>query len=306
MQYSLNAQINNKSNRAERANSIRFATCAAALLLLTLLQGCSPISTPNKQEHALETLDVNELKMTMLADISSTIVSDAELANDVKIDISRLAITPLRSSALVQIAGNDAITRPVAVTFQKAFEQSLVNMIGEAQVTQAAAIIHTRKPTTPLCNPPKQALKQTMTPSIQADPKRIKTIQDRTVTLRTMARNGPPLDLYVAYVREGLDKRSPQEQAIYRQEVNDKNNTSLHDEELTCAEMPDEIVGASYLMTTKLGNTLYFANNGTQTVEAANRTNWRYWFGGLKQAPVDQRYKEVFEYLKECGMDIRL
>ena len=240
----------------------------------------------------------------MLADISSTVVSDSELAGTVKTDIARLAITPLRRSPEVQIAGNDEVTRPVAVSFQKAFEQSLTNMIDESQLKHAAAIIHTRKPTTPLCNPAGKALRQTMSAAMENDPGRIKTIEDRTVTLRRMAQNGPPMDLYVAYIKGGLDKRSTQEQAIYRKEINNPDNPSLHDEEMACTEMPDEIVGASYVLTTKLGNTLYFANNGTQAVDAEGSTLWRYWFGSLKDAPVDQRYKEVFKYLKECGLDI--
>ena len=278
-----------------------------ALLLLSaaVLTGCSSgPSSQEKGEVALEKLDVNELKMTMLADISSTVVSDGELASNIKTDIARLAITPLRRSPEVQIAGNDEITRPVAVSFQKAFEQSLMNMIDEAQLSQAAAIIHTRKPTTPMCNPAGKALRQTMSVSMQDDPHRAKTIEDRTVTLRRMAQNGPPMELYVAYVKGGLDKRSPEEQLIYKKEINDPANTSLHDEQMACTEMPDEIVGASYVLTTKLGHTLYFANNGTQAADAGGSTLWRYWFGSLKDAPVDKRYKEVFKYLKECGLDI--
>ncbi|MRI32322.1 hypothetical protein EOPP23_04845 [Endozoicomonas sp. OPT23] len=258
-------------------------------------------NSPNK---ALEKLDISELKMAMLADISSTVVSDGELSGEVKTDIARLAITPLRRSPEIQIAGNDAITRPVAVTFQKAFEQSLLNMIAESQVSDAAAIIHTRKPTTPLCNPAKQALKASMAKAMQSDPKRIKTIEDRTVTLRDMASTGAPLNLHVAYIKGGLDQRSTTEQAVYRQEIENAANTSLHDDEMNCTEMPDDIVGASYILKTKMGHTLYFANNGTQAKDAGKQTLWRYWFGGLNDASVDKRYNEVMDYLKECGLDL--
>lgn len=276
------------------------------MLLTLVLAGCGSVSPPEEPKSALETLDVNELKMNMLTDISSTIFSDGELDSDIKTDIARLAISPLRRSPDVQIAGSDSITRPVAVSFQKAFEQSIMNMVDESQVNQVAAIIHTRKPTTPLCNPPGKALKSTLSPAMYADDKRIKTIEDRTVTLRKMARNGPPVDLYIAYIHDGLEKRSAPEQLIYKQEVNDKENTSLHDAEMACTEMPDEIVGASYVLTTKLGHTLFFAQNGVQAIDAGDQSFWRYWFGGLKDAPVSKRYKEVFQYLKECGLDIPL
>ncbi|WP_448216385.1 hypothetical protein [Endozoicomonas sp. 2B-B] len=252
----------------------------------------------------LEKLDVNELKMTVLTDISSTIISDGELASSIKTSIASLVISPLMHTPEVQVAGSDEFTRPIAVSFQKTFEQSLMNMLDEALLSHATAIIHTRKPTTPLCNPVGKALRQTMSASMQDDPHRVKTIQDRTFTLRRMAQKGSPVELYVAYTKGGLDKRSPEEQQIYKKEVNNTANSSLRDKEMTCTEMPDEIVGASYLLTTKRGNTLFFSTNGTQAADAAGSIVWRFWFGSLKDASVEKRYKEVIKYLKEGGLDI--
>ena len=284
-------------------------TIALLAFLAAVLTGCGSSINPSRvepqQDPEMLTLDVNELKMTMLTDISSTIFSDGELNGDVKTDIARLAITPLRKSPEIQIAGTDQVTRPVAVSFQKAFEQSLVNMVDESQITQAAAIIHTRKPTTPLCNPPGKSLAASLHPTMQGDVVRRKTIEDRTITLRRMAKT-QPMDLYVAYVQDGLNKRSPEEQAVYKGEVNNPDNVSLHDAEMACTEMPDEIVGASYVLTTKRGNSLYFGNNGKQAVDGTGNTLWRYWFGGLKSAPVDKRYQEVLDYLRECGLDIKI
>ena len=277
-----------------------------AAMILLLLGGCGSAKKPIKENKALEVLDISELKMTMLTDIASTVFSDGELDGRVKTDIARLAITPLRKSPEIQIAGNDKVTRPVAVSFQKAFEQSLVNMVDEDQISQVAAIIHTRKPTTPLCNPPGKALPETLNLSMREDVNRRKTIEDRTITLRRMARQGPPTDLYVAYVRDGLQSRSPKEQEVYRGEVTNETNVSLHDSPMVCTEMPDEIVGASYVMTTKRGNTLYFGNNGIQAIDGSGSNLWRYWFGGLREAPVNERYKEVLKYLKECGLNIQL
>ncbi|MGI9275147.1 MAG: hypothetical protein ACR2PT_09935 [Endozoicomonas sp.] len=297
------------ARRKKRNSSLcptRFWTALIAALILLLLGGCGSAKKPSEEDKALQALDVSDLKMSMLADIASIVFSDGELDGGVKSDIARLAITPLRKSEEIQIAGNDKVTRPVAVSFQKAFEQSLVNMVDEEQVSQATAIIHTRKPSTPLCNPPGKALPETLNLSMREDMKRRKTIEDRTITLRRMARQGPPMDLYVAYIRDGLQKRSSNEQEIYRREVNDEANTSLHDSPMTCTEMPDEIVGASYVITTKRGNTLYFGNNGIQAIDGSGSNLWRYWFGGLREAPVNERYKEVLKYLKECGLNIQL
>lgn len=276
-----------------------------ASLVAFLLSGCGSNVPTEPDIKTLENLDVNELKMTMLADIASTVFSDDDLATDVKTDISKMAISPLRKSSEIQIAGTDEKTRPIAVSFQKAFEQSVLDMIDEEQVSQVAAIIHTRKPTTPLCNPQGKALPQTMHPDMKCDPKRCKTIQDRTVTLREMAKK-ESLDLYVAYLEDGLQRRSQEEQKIYRKELSNPANTSLKDAPLTCSTMPDEIVGASYILKTRRGNELYFANNGKQAIDASGETLWRYWFGNLKDAPVSKRYQEVVDYLKSCGMSISL
>ena len=278
---------------------------SVVMLLVALLSGCGTSVKNTRQDAELLTLDVNELKMTMLTDISSTVFSDGELPGEVKTDIARHAISPLRKSPEIQIAGTDKVTRPVAVSFQKAFEQSVLNMMDESNVTQVATIIHTRKPTTPLCTPPGKSLATTVHPSMQSDGIRRKTIKDRTITLRKMAKSAP-VDLYVAYIRDGLNKRTPEEQAVYRAEVGNSDNISLHDSEMACTEMPDEIVGASYILTTKRGNSLYFGNNGKQAIDGSGNTLWRYWFGSLQNAPVDKRYQEVLKYLKECGLDIKL
>ena len=249
--------------------------------------------------------DVNKLKMAMLNDIASIISSDSELNANVKTSIDRQAISPLRKTSEIQISGADTVSRPVAVSFQKAFEQNLVHMINESKITQVTAIIHTRQPTTPLCNPPGKVLAKTLPPSMKSDTARRKTIEDRTITLRRMAKQ-PEIDLYVAYTHNGLNKRSLEEQAIYRSEVSNPENTSLHDSELACNEMPDDIVGASYVMTTPQGHTLYFGNNGVQAVDGTGNTAWRYWLGGLDDTSVNKRYREVMEYLHKCGLDPKL
>lgn len=275
------------------------------IILITALAGCGSAMKVQHLNPEQITLDVNELKMTMLTDMSSIIFSDDELNSEVKDDIARLAITPLRKSSEIQIAGTDQVTRPVAVSFQKAFEQSLVNMVDESHIARVAAIIHTRKPTTPLCNPPGKSLNTTLHPSMQDDVMRRKTIEDRAITLRRMART-EPVNLYVAYIHGGLNQRSPEEQAIYRGEVSNPDNISLHDSEMICTVMPDDIVGASYILTTKRGNVLYFGNSGKQAIDGTGNTVWHYWFDGLQSAPVDKRYREVLDYLRKCGLELKL
>lgn len=272
---------------------------------LFFLTGCGTRVADEPDIIVTENLDTGELKMTMLTDIASIILSDDDLADDVKSDIAKMAISPLRKSNETEVIGTDAQTRPVAVTFQKAFEQSVLNMMDEKKVTQVTAIIHTRKPTTPLCNPEGDAFPQTMHPDMKGDFRRSQTIKDRTATLREMAKK-ESLDLYVAYLEDGLQKRSPEEQKEYRKELSNPINRSLHDIPLTCTNMPDEMVGASYVLKTSHGNKLYFGINGKQAIDATGETTWRYWFGNLKAPRINGRYNKVVEYLKNCGMSVDL
>lgn len=273
-------------------------------LLLSMLSGCQSESRPYKERQIVKDTDINELKMAMLADIASTLFSDASLSSDVKNDIARLAISPLRRQSQLLLSGSDPITRPIAVSFQNAFEQSVLHMLDEHMITEAVAIIHTRKPATPLCNPAGEALSDTMHTGMQADTNRRKTIQDRTMTVRQIASYGPPISLYIAYPAAGLWQRSSAEQAIYQAEINNKNNKSLHNAPLTCSTLPDSLIGASYILKTRQGNRLFFGNSGHQAIDGTGDTTWNYWFGSLDDAPVRARYDEVTSYLKKCGLKI--
>ncbi|MDP0563137.1 MAG: hypothetical protein QS721_12765 [Candidatus Endonucleobacter sp. (ex Gigantidas childressi)] len=277
-----------------------------AMLLCALVTGCTPINKSLKQEVSLSNLDTGELKMTMLANIANIIISDRQLPDQVKNDIATMALSPLRQDMDIKIEGADETTRPVAVNIQKAFEQSIITMLEESHITEAIAVIHTRLPTTPLCNPLAKSLNESIHPSMAADSVRRKTIEDRTITLRKMAKQGKSLNLYVAYVKDGLSQRSLQEKDTYQREISNPQNVSLHDSPLTMTEMSDEIVGASYILTTKRGNHLFFGNKGVQAKDATGKSIWRLWFGSLKDSSINSRYKEVFDYLKAGGLNISL
>ncbi|OED49677.1 hypothetical protein ACH42_01685 [Endozoicomonas sp. (ex Bugula neritina AB1)] len=281
---------------------LRFIHKVATILALLCLVGCESKAPREAKILSLEDIEINELKMAMLADVASIILRDKELDDTVRNEISTFTITPLRKKPSIQLDGSDSTARPIAVNLQNAFEQSILNMVNENMVSEATVIIHTRKPATPLCNPPGKALPEAM---MQHSTKQRKTIQNRTITLRQMASYGPPINLYIAYFKEGLEQRSPKEQAIYQTEVINRENKSLHDTPLTCSTMPDELVGASYILKTRHGHTLFFGNSGTQAIDGKGETAWNYWFGSLKEASVENRYNSVLRYLSQCGITLK-
>ncbi|AMO57629.1 hypothetical protein GZ77_14180 [Endozoicomonas montiporae] len=90
-----------------------------------------------------------------------------------------LPTEPARQRSYVKLNGPDSLTRPIAVTFQRAFEQSIIKMLQNGSIKSATAIIHTDRPTTPLCNHNGKINYDSLPESVRQDTKRIKTIKDR-------------------------------------------------------------------------------------------------------------------------------
>ncbi|MGI9278241.1 MAG: hypothetical protein ACR2PX_01225 [Endozoicomonas sp.] len=86
--------------------------------------------------------DINELRQTM-TDFSPELI------------ISKPAIRELlsndseREQSHVLLTGPDSQTRPIAVNFQRAFEQSIIKMLHKGKIKSATAIIHTDRPRLP-------------------------------------------------------------------------------------------------------------------------------------------------------------
>ena len=141
---------------------------------MLLVTGCGSNVWLQKDTGTPENHDISKLKTAILNDIASIIAADTELDRETRLNITQQAISPLQSTSEVQIAGEDAVTRPVAVTFQRAFEQSILNMLDQHRVTRATVVIHTRKPATPLCNPSGEVLPETMLPEMHCDSRQYK------------------------------------------------------------------------------------------------------------------------------------
>ena len=292
-----------KSNRNRIPRQLWFTV---TILFCFLLWGCNtPVTSPVEMQ-ATQHDDSREVKMALLLDIAATLLSDKKISNDIKSEISRQLVLPLGKSNTVAIAGKDMNTRPLAVNFQKVFEQSLVDLLNEGKISRITAVIHTPMPATPLCNPPGKSLSATMHPDIQKDPVRIKTIEDRTFTTRRMASYGGDMTLYIAYPETGLAKRSSAEQQIYRNELKNKNNVSLIDTPLACASLPDHLIGASYLIVTPDKQKLFFSLTGKQAVAGTGMTDWQIWFGELSDTQLSKRHDEIVGFLKQYSQKFKL
>ncbi len=240
----------------------------------------------------------------LLTQVADAIHKDHCLSPALQKNIDSQLIQPLAHSGDATISGDDADVRSVVVNFQKALEQSLVELLEKGAITRLTAIIHTPMPTTPLCNcaGSGKSHADTMHPSLRQDPSRVKTIEDRTVTLRQLAARGQSVHLYIAYPSGGLQKRSAEAQKTYMEEVNNQKNTSLIDFPLKCTSMPRHIVGATYFISTPQSQTPTVLNlSGVQALEGHNTTNWRLVLGDENNRPVKERLNDMSLYLQQCG-----
>ncbi|WP_461536745.1 hypothetical protein [Spongorhabdus nitratireducens] len=209
------------------------------------------------------------------------------------------------SQSHVQLRGLDTDIRPVAVTFQKAFEASLLQKLYNKQLKHCRIFIHTPRPATPLCNQSGQVLDSSIHSTMQADEKRLKTVRDRTLTLRQLARFGPEVELFVVYPKSGIERRTQAEQAIYQSELSDKRNISLYDHPLECESIPPSLCGASYFLKLESGETLFFSLNGSQAADCDDAMLWEYWFDNINHPDVKARHDKVVSFLEKHGLKVQ-
>ena len=205
----------------------------------------------------------------------------------------------------IKLSGPDSQTRTIAVTFQRAFEQSIIKMIHSGKLKSATAIIHTERPTTPLCHKSDKLIDESLPESIKADPQRLKTLKDRTQTVRLLAKD-KHIDLYIAYANGGLKRRSDKEQKIFQEELRSRKNIALHNAELSCPHIPKKLSGATYILKLTNGENLFFSLNGSQVQDADNTMDWEYWFDSLKNPEMQDRLDKVINFLNDCGLNIKV
>ena len=140
---------------------------------------------------------------------------------------------------------------------------------------------------------------------LRNDPKRIKTIKDRTESVRMLAR-AKQVRLIVAYTADGMKKRSSTEQEIFKNELANRRNTGLKNAQLSCKSIPEKLTGATYVLELASGDKLFFSLNGTQAQDSDKIMNWEYWFDSLQNPKSKQRLDHVLEFLNKCGLDISI
>lgn len=211
-----------------------------------------------------------------------------------KEDILALLDDLKRDSHYIQ-NGNDDI-RVKFVGSQGALEHVLACAQALQELQSLVGAIHTPQPATPLCvRISSELASKLLDKSISHDLDKLLTVKSRAEIIRNYLKNGS--ELYICYPKGGLEKRSPAEQEVYKEELQ-KHPKKLFDCVLDCNEIDPDMIGATYLFKDREGNLYSFCIKSRQANDIQQKAEWGFWLGVVTNPVVKNRLQAVFEYLK--------
>lgn len=166
------------------------------------------------------------------------------------------------------------------------------------EIENLVGVIHTPNPATPLCTRPDNLDKQLLDNSIQYDLEKLLTVRSRAVIVRDfLDKKGK---LYIAYPKGGLEKRTLEQQTIYKEEL-ERYAGYLFDAVLSCSSMEPELVGATYFFKGGSQEIYAFSIKARQANNPAEQSSWALWLGKVEDPNISQRVVEILDFLEENG-----
>lgn len=216
----------------------------------------------------------------------------SEEFSTLKSDIAKTWAILLRDG-VIEISGTDKEVRPCFVAIQGIVEHVLASEL-QRSVKTLKGVIHTPMPATPLCSQG-EISKELVDPTIELDPVRLFTVKARTTIVRDYLFKGG--DLYIVYPKSGFDKRTEEQQRIYKQELLNYPD-HLFDVPLDCESIPGAHVGATYLFQDNAENTFVFSIKMTQAKDPQEIGHFGLWFGPIHHAAIQERLQTVSGYFQ--------
>lgn len=163
------------------------------------------------------------------------------------------------------------------------------------EIHHLVGIIHTPTPATPLCTYPNEDPSLgLLDEAIANDLNKVLTVRSRAQIVREyLNKNGT---LYITYPRGGLEKRTPEQQAIYAEALSQFPG-HLIDWVLNSDSLPNDRIGATYLFRDNEDDVYAFSIKSTQAREPLDSVLWGIWFGVISNPAVSERVTDVLDYL---------
>lgn len=199
-----------------------------------------------------------------------------------------LLLDSLNRTSCVVLEGSDAELRPMVVNLQADFERAIVQALKSKSIVRSLCIIHTPAPATPLCTEG-EITEGLVDPAILNDPARLSTVKKRPDILRDYLQEGGVL--WSVYPQNGRSLRSAEQLTILDRLV-DVHPDRLSLLELECAEIPQELIGATYAISFVDG-THYGLSFKSYQANAPTDGKWAIWFGRLDDPAIVERFQEI-------------
>lgn len=208
----------------------------------------------------------------------------------------------LDNDGCVAELGNDDL-RTKYVHTQGSIEHVLACAMVLGELDNLVGVIHTPQPATPLCTKVDNLDSQLLDETIRFDLEKLLTVRTRAVVVREYLELGGKL--FIAYPKGGLEKRTIQQQEIYKQELA-KYADSLFDAVLSCTDMEPSMVGATYFFKGTHGEVYAFSIKSQQANSPTEQSEWGMWLGKIEDPIINQRVYEILNYLEaNNGPDLR-
>lgn len=184
------------------------------------------------------------------------------------------------------------------VSAQGCVEHMLACMQAMGEIEGLVGAIHTPNPATPLCAKPEGSIADLLDASIRDDARKLYTVRSRAQIVREFLAKGGKL--YIAYPQGGLEKRTLEQQTIYKNELKAHPET-LFDCVLNTPAIDADLIGATYLFRDKEGHSYAFSIKARQANDIHPESEWGLWFGSLENPKIRSRVDSVFDSLASLG-----
>ncbi len=257
---------------------------AIILSMFTLFQVNQIQDSAGSYQQSLTTLLLDRAKSCSL--------SNQEV--DQKEDLFKL-ISLLDANGSVIESGSDDL-RIKYVATQGAIEHVLACAMVLGEIDHLVGVIHTPTPATPLCTQVEHLDEELLDASIRYDLQKLVTVRSRAVIIREYLELGGKL--FIAYPQGGLEKRTEQQQEIYKQELA-RYADRLVDSVLSCKEMDASKVGATYFFKAGSEEIYAFSIKANQANHPEQFSEWGMWLGKIENQSIKDRVSEILDYLTE-------
>ncbi len=211
-------------------------------------------------------------------------MNPTELINDEQVLIRKFYETSRQEAT-----ESDALVRPVYVTAQGDFERTMAYMLEKGKIVCLMGWIHTPTPATPLCTRGDVTL-GLVDEEIEKDPKRLFTVMKRPEIIREFLQKGG--FLVAVYPKDGLFKRTEEQRDVFYQ-VKKEYPNHLIDLPLLISELPQDMIGATYMFKTFEDEWFAFAIQATQANAPEDNHSWIMWFGHADDHELRKRIDQV-------------